>query len=159
MAVPGPLGAEVGLLYSSAGLPSPEVAALKRLDAAIGVWVPELRVLLVNESHPAFNGLNDSSFEAAIVRGAWHEWGHALSIHRSTEADSNDGPALLAGAKEGIAKVVRDGEYRKQELVHELIAEIYSVLMARRRRGAKGKPEWLDDHLWEIVTRTTGWAE
>lgn len=153
-----PLGAEIAMLYSSAGHRSLPGAARRRLDAAIGVWVPELRVVLLNDSHPAFDDLDHSSYEAAIARVAWHEWGHALSLHRASDADVSDGPLLVATAPVGIAQVVRAGDYRDHDLVHELIAEIYSLLMARRRRGARGKPEWLNDRLWEVVTRTTDWA-
>ena len=41
------------------------------LDAALGVWVRELRVVLVDAGHEKHVGLDEPSYEAALVRVAW----------------------------------------------------------------------------------------
>ncbi len=38
-----------------------------------------------------------------------------------------------------------------------LIAETYALLMSRRRRGARGRPEWLNADIYRLMIRTTGW--
>lgn len=158
-AIQGPLGAEVASLYQSAGLRGPSNSQQSLLDSALGVWVQELRLVLVNASHPAFADLGQSSFDAAVARVGWHEWGHALSLHRASNEEVREGQRLLGLSPPGVAGTVRGGNYRQDELTHELVAEIYSLLMARRRRGARGRPKWLDERLWDLVRRTTGWTE
>jgi hypothetical protein len=99
------------------------------------VWVRELRLVLLNASHEKFDGLNSQSFETALARVAWREWGHALSVGRATEGDVEAGLSLLKRAPAGIAETIRGGGYGSREITHELVAEIYAILMARRRRG------------------------
>jgi hypothetical protein len=53
------------------------------LADAVGVWVEELRLVLVDASHPALADLDDQSCEMMLARIAWHEWGHALSVVRA----------------------------------------------------------------------------
>ncbi len=78
-----PLGSTVNALLISAGL---SVAALDEaeFDDSVGIWIPSLRVMLVNASHESLDGLDARSFEAAIARIAWHEWGHALRARAIT---------------------------------------------------------------------------
>jgi hypothetical protein len=154
-----PLGQEVDDLHQSAGLPRLSGAARRSVDRALGVWVRELRVVLLNAKHEKFDGLNSESFEAALARVVWHEWGHALSLDRATEEDVRVGPSLLKRAPAGIVETIRGGGYGSREITHELVAEIYAVLMARRRRGFGGKPPWLADDVWELMARVTGWIE
>jgi len=93
-----------------------------------------------------------------IARAAWHEWGHALSLSRATAADVAAGDRLLKLAPAGVAEFVRAAGYRPQEYVHEIIAEIYAVLMGRRRRGEAGQPTWLNDEIHELLKRVCGWT-
>jgi hypothetical protein len=116
-------------------------------------------VVLLNAKHDKFEGLNSDSFEAALARVAWHEWGHALSLDRATQEDVSEGPSLLRHAPGGIAETIRGGGYGSREITHELVAEIYALLMARRRRGVGGKPPWLADDLWALIVRVTEWSE
>jgi hypothetical protein len=48
---------------------------------------------------------------------------------------------------------------RERQYTHEVIAEIYAVVMARRRRGETGQPAWLDDELYDLLRRVCGWNE
>lgn len=129
------------------------------LDDAAGVWIAELRVVLINAAHHALEDLDDLSYEAMLARIAWHEWGHALSVVRATREDVVAGERLLALAPDGVADVIRRGGYRRADYTHELVAEIYALLMSRRRRGQHGQPRWLDDEIYELVRRVSGWSE
>jgi hypothetical protein len=40
-----------------------------------------------------------------------------------------------------------------------LVAEVYALLMGRRRRGAIGRPEWLSEKIYELVRRVVGWNQ
>src|SRR5436190_5834621 len=65
-----PLGAYTAELLASAGrgpLPADEIA---RADAALALWVPDLRVVLINVAHRAFDGLDASTFAYDLSRVA-----------------------------------------------------------------------------------------
>jgi len=150
------LGAAASALLISAGSPALSASQTRAFDAAIGVWVPELRVTLINAEHRKFDGLDEPSLEAAVADVAWHEWGHALSVHRTENDDISKGAQLLTIAPRGIAENIRSGGYRRREITHELVANLFALLMARRRAGGDGKPEWLEDELWNLMKKTTG---
>ena len=94
-----------------------------------------------------------------IVRTFWHEWGHALSLARATTSDVAAGEYLLGLAPSGVGEYIRGQGYRQRQYTHEVIAEIYALLMARRRRGETGRPPWLDDELYDLLRRVCGWNE
>lgn len=146
-----------GLVISS-GLPGISASQRRQLDLCLGAWLPELRLLLINSSHPAHDGLDANSYEEAIAKVAWHEWGHALSIDRTTSEDLAAGERLLSVAPEGIAANIRSGSYRQSELTHEVLAEIYSALLGRLQRGTGGQPPWLHDEIWEMLTLVMEWT-
>jgi len=52
---------------------------------------------------------------------------------------------------------VRDSGYRRREYTHEIVAEIYSILMMRRQLGEIGRPPWLDEEVHGLVRRVAGW--
>ena len=84
-------------------------------------------------------------------------FGGAVGLSRATAADVAAGERLLLLAPAGIAEFVRAGGYRPKEYVHEMIAEIYATLMARRGRGETRQPIWLSDEIYELVQRVCGW--
>ncbi len=43
-------------------------------------------------------------------------------------------------APSGVEENIRRSGYRESEYTHELIAELYALLMSRRRRGQVGRP-------------------
>lgn len=133
-------------------------AAREDLDLALGVWIRELRIVVIDAGHEKLAGADDPTYEAMIARIAWYEWGHALSMARASEDDVNSGPRLIDLAPPGVAELIRRAGDREREYTHELVAEIYALLMARRRRGQTGKPSWLDQELFDLVRRTTGWT-
>jgi hypothetical protein len=75
------------------------------------------------------------------------------------KAIGRDQSAGVQLAPEGVREVVRGARYRRGEYTHELVAEIYALLRSRRRRGQTGQPAWLNDEIYELVRRVTGWSE
>jgi hypothetical protein len=108
---------------------------------------------------PVLIGLDATSYEQMVVHTAWHQLGHALSLARAEPADIRDGRRLLDLAPDGVREFIRGGGYRPRNYVHELVAEIYGLLMLRRRHGDIGPPLWLDDEILELVRRVCGWTE
>jgi hypothetical protein len=153
------LGQVVDDLLRSAGSARLRPSAVAELDRSAGVWIAELRLIVINAAHAALADLDDPSYEAMLARIAWHEWAHALSVVRAGQDDVGAGERLIALAPEGVAKFIRRAGYRRSEYTHELVAEIYALLMSRRRRGQTGQPDWLDDEIYELVRRVSGWSE
>jgi hypothetical protein len=153
------LGAAVDSFLRSAGQQGLSAAARHRLDLALGVWLQELRIILLDVGHPKLADLDQSTYEAFIMRTAWHEWGHALSVVRCSQEDVADGRKLLDLAPTGLRESIRQAGYRSVDYTHELVAETYALLLARRRRGATGRPSWLDDEIYNLVKRVTDWRD
>ena len=145
-----PLGAYVDELLISSDQPRLPARRRRQLNHALGVWITGLRVVLIDAGHPALRDLDRPNYEMMLVHTAWHEWGHALSLARATQADVSAGERLLNLAPPGISEVIRTAGYRPRQYTHEVIAEAYALLMARRRRGETGKPAWLDDEIYEL---------
>lgn len=158
LVVDRPLGNAVNELRQSAGVRRLGDAAIKRLDKSLGVWIADLRLVVIDAGHEKHRMLDRTSYEIALARIAWHEWGHALSIDRSTSSDIACGPRLLERAPKGVAGIIRGAGYRRHELIHELVAETYALLMARLRRGETRQPKWLDDEIWDLMRRVTEWT-
>ena len=154
-----PLGRYTDDLLRSAGHGQMTAREQVRLDEALGVWVAALNVVLIDAGHHQHAGLDDRTYEGALVRVAWHEWAHALSVVRATADDVTAGLRLLDLAPHGVREGIRRAGYRRREYTHELIAETYALLMARRRRGETGQPPWLDDAIYELVRRVCGWSQ
>jgi hypothetical protein len=134
-------------------LPDSEIA---RANDALALWVPDLRVMLINASHPAFDGLDVPTLTYDLSRVAWHEWGHALSLDRAEEEDIAAGERYVKLLPEGLGKLVRQAGYRRREYTHEVVAEIYAILMIRRRQKKTGRPPWLHPEVYELVRRVAG---
>jgi len=154
-----PLGMVADEMLRSAdcgSLPSSEIA---RANTAVALWVVDLRVVLINEGHDAFGGLDGASVVYNLSRVAWHEWGHALSLDRAEHGDIAAGESYLGMLPEGFAKLVRRAGYRPNEYTHEIVAEVYSMLIGRRRVGQTGRPPWLPEEIYELVRRVVGWNQ
>jgi hypothetical protein len=65
------LGRRAGDLLRSAGHGCPRTELIVELDQAVGVWVAQLRVVLINCMHPALEGLDARAEEAVLARFAW----------------------------------------------------------------------------------------
>jgi len=152
-----PLGTYTDELLRSAGrgsLPKDEIA---RANEALALWVPDLRVMLINQNHPAFGGPSSPTLTYDLSRVAWHEWGHALSLDRAEDEDVAAGERYVSLLPEGLSKLVRQAGYRPREYTHEVVAEIYAMLMIRRQQGDIGRPPWLHLEIYELVRRVAGW--
>jgi hypothetical protein len=155
----GPIGSMTDEMLRSAGQPGLAPPVRARLDGALGAWVPGLQVLLINVDHAAVAGLDPQAYEAFVAHVAWHEWGHALSLARCSPEDMAAGDRLLTLAPQGIREGIRSAGYRSKSYTHEVVAETYALLMARRIRGHRGKPTWLDETIYNLLQRVTGWRD
>lgn len=99
------------------------------------MWVPDLRLVLINKTHPALLSADPTTREALTTWVAWHEWGHALSVTNISSHDPGEGARLLALAPDGVRVRIRRGNYPRREYLHELIAETYALLMRERVEG------------------------
>jgi hypothetical protein len=151
------LGSPVHKLLRSAGHTGLTEQARERLEPALAVWVPDLRIVAFNALHPQLGRLSRLAFEQVIARTAWHEWGHALSIARCTTEDVASGSRLLDLAPTAVSKSIREAGYRHCEYTHELVAEIYSLLIVRRQQKEVGRPTWLNQEIYDLVRRVTAW--
>jgi hypothetical protein len=151
-----PLGSYTDELLRSAGLEPLPADEISRSNEALALWIPDLRVVLIDVSHSAFDGLNGSTFAYDLSRVAWHEWGHALSIDRADEDDIAAGERYVDLLPEGLARHVRQVGYRRREYTHEIVAEIYAILVIWRRQGNAGQPPWLHPEVYELVRRVAG---
>jgi hypothetical protein len=157
--VNGPIGSIADDMLRSAGQPGLLLPSRSRLDGALGAWVPGLQVLLINVCHPAMAGLDTKAYEAFVAHIAWHEWGHALSLARCSPEDIAAGVRLLTLAPEGISEDIRSAGYGAKSYTHEVVAEAYALMMARHVRGHRDKPTWLDDQIYNLLKRVTGWVD
>ncbi len=66
---------------------------------------------------------------------------------------------LLELAPEGVREIIRAARYRPREYTHEVVVEIYAMLIGRRHRDLVGRPEWLNDELYTLVMRVIEWTE
>lgn len=148
-----PLGRVTADLLRSAGGTVPTAAQARADDKALGIWAPELRLVLINEAHPQLLSADCPTREALLTWVAWHEWGHALSITGRTPHDPSEGARLLAVAPDGIRERIRQANYPRREYIHELIAETYALLMRERVEGRPGQPPWLPNEIYQLMTR------
>jgi hypothetical protein len=154
-----PIGDAVDHFRRSAGLPGLPPAEKRRLADAYGVWIRDLGVILIRGDHPRLRGLEPAAVEQFIARVVWHELGHALSIERCSWQDRRKGRRLLELCPDGIANDIRSANYGVQSYTHEVVAEVFALLMERRQRGQGGKPGWLDPEIYDLIRTVTGWTE
>jgi hypothetical protein len=153
------LGTYLDELLRSAGYDSLPAIEIAWASNALGLWVPELRVVLINESHPILKGLDDLTLAYQLSRVAWHEWGHALSFDRIGEEDIAAGAQYVDLLPKGVVRSIRHTGYPRREYTHEVVAEIYAMLLVRRRQGKIGRPPWLHSEVYELVRRAVGWHQ
>ena len=82
-----------------------------------------------------------------------------MSIGVCSAADVAGGRRLLELAPEGVRESIRKGGYRSSEYTHELVANVYALLMIRRRQDLSERPQWLNEEIYKLVVRVTGWTE
>jgi hypothetical protein len=129
------------------------------MDKALAVWIGPLRLMVLDGAHRSMEGLDETAYEWFVFNSAWHEWGHALSLDRCSPQDVAAGRRLLELAPEGVRESIRKGGYRSSQYTHELVANVYALLMIRRRHDLLDRPQWLNEEIYELVERVTGWTE
>lgn len=154
-----PLGGAVNRFLRSVGRQPIDRASRARLDRAIGIWVAPLGIVLADVGHETLNSLDATTRDALIAWSTWHEWGHALGLERCSQEDVAAGTRLLEVAPPGVRETIRRGGYPRSRYTHELVAEIYALLVARRSRGRHGRPQWMDSEIYELMGRAIGWTE
>ncbi len=157
--VSAPLGRAASELLVSAGETRWPPTVEREVDPALGVWLKELKIILIRDDHPKLADLDVATREEFVARVAWHEWGHALSVARCSPEDIDQGRRLLERAPPGIRDRIREAGYRAESYTHEVIAETYALLMLRRLKGGAGQPRWLDDEIYELLKATTDWID
>ncbi len=125
----------------------------------MAVWIGQLRLMVLDGGHRLLEGLDETAYNWFVYNNAWHEWGHALSIGLCSPEDVAAGRRLLELAPEGVRESIRQGGYRVGGYTHELVANVYALLMIRRWRNVLGRPEWLNEEIYKLVVRVTGWTE
>jgi hypothetical protein len=141
------LGEEVADLLRSAG----HVLSRKVPAGTLAAWVPTLRLVLIDERHPAIVSAGAVTRQTLLTWAAWHEWGHALSLRTLPTHDPREGERLLRLAPDGIKERIRRAGYAPGDFLHELFAETYAVLMRERAGGRSIPPPWLPDELYQLV--------
>jgi hypothetical protein len=154
-----PLGSVVDGLLRSGGHPGLSPADRLWMDKALAVWIGPLRLMVLDGGHRLMEELDETAYEWFVCNNAWHEWGHALSIGLCSAEDIAAGRRLLELAPEGIRESIRKGGYRSSQYTHELVANVYALLMIRRRQDLLDRPQWLNEEIYELVERVTGWTE
>jgi hypothetical protein len=137
----------------SAGETVPGNPQRKADNDALGMWVPSLGLVLINELHPALCDADSATREALLTWAAWHEWGHALSVTGTSPHDHGEDERLLSLAPDGIRERIRRGGYSRREYLHELVAETYALLMRERVEGRPGQPPWLPNEIYQLISR------
>jgi hypothetical protein len=148
-----PLGEVTEELLRSAGRTPLSNVQTEEDNKALGIWLPDLRLMLINEGHPEILSADSRTREALLTWVAWHEWGHALSVASHAPHDPSEGARLRALAPAGIQERIRRGNYPRTEYIHELIAETYALLMRESVEGRPGQPPWLPDEIYQLMTR------
>jgi hypothetical protein len=153
-----PIGEAVDHYKRSAGLDGVATAEKARLANAHGVWIREIGVILIRGDHPALRGLSARAAEQFVARVVWHEAAHALSIANCSWQDRRRGRRFLELCPDGIAEDIRSANYGVPSYTHEVVAEIFAILMERRQHGQEGRPAWLDREIYDLICRVTGWS-
>jgi hypothetical protein len=71
---------------------------------------------------------------------------------------ATDGDCLIS-VPMALRRTVRSANYGVSSYTHEVVAEVFALLMERRQRGQGGKPAWLDPEIYDLICRVTGWME
>ena len=136
----------------------------RELDGALAVWLDDLRVVAFNGPalEQATEGLTEDGRYLAVAALAWHEYGHALSLTRSTQEQRRRGPSLLELLPARMQESINypDG-YRSSQVFDEVIATVYAVMIPRVygnvRSGVYGCPAFLHADVFEAFKEVIPW--
>jgi hypothetical protein len=136
--------------------PSSEAA----LAHAAAVWLDGLRTVAFNAPlmHATTAGLTDAVRKQLVAYIAWHEYGHALSLTRSTYEQRKGGVWLLGLLTDGMrASIAYPGGYDRLQVFDEVIATVYTLLISRIRTDGYGVPEFLHPEIAHAFKEVIPW--
>jgi hypothetical protein len=144
-------------LYATLGEDPPSDGALAY---AAAVWLDGLRMVVFNgplvDARTA--GLTEEARTALVAYIAWHEYGHALSLTRSTPEQREGGVRLLELLPAGMrASIDYPGGYRRMEVFDEVIATVYTLLISRIRDHGYRIPEFLNSQIVHAFKEVIPW--
>jgi hypothetical protein len=130
-----------------------------QVEQAAAVWLQEQRTVAFNAPflEAAVVGLDELGLEIAIHPLAWHEYGHALSLMRSTPELRARGAMLLALLPPRLQEVVRPEGYRQSALFDEVVATIYALMIGRIRDNGYVVPEFLHPAVFAAFQEVIPW--
>ena len=105
----------------------------------------------------AMSGLDAGTQRVLLQSVAWHEYGHALSLMRSTAEHRADGLRLLGLLTEGLREAIRPDDYRPAEIFDEIMATLYALMVGRIREHGYGAPEFLHPELFAAFQEVIPW--
>jgi hypothetical protein len=150
-------------LYRTIKKQAPSDAALAD---TLAVWPEGIRVV-------AFNGplllrylggrpgqsLSMESCQFIINGLAWHEYGHALSVTRSSSEQRRSGVRLLEQLPEQMRdSIAYPGTYLRNQVFDEVIAHVYGLMVHRLVRGdGYGPPDFLPREVFDAFKEVVPW--
>jgi hypothetical protein len=133
------------------------------VDGALAVWLQAVRVVAYNGplliAALDLDASNAEVHQPVVNNLAWHEYGHALSVTRSTSAHRADGVRLLGLLPPNMRQSISfPGEYRRYEVFDEVIAHVYPLMVGRAIRGdGYVAPDFLDPDVFDAFKEVIPW--
>ncbi|MBB4661303.1 hypothetical protein [Conexibacter arvalis] len=131
-----------------------------QLERAAAAWLEARRTVAFNLAFftTIVEGLDDRAREQVVAHVAWHEYGHALSVTRSTWHQRREGPRLHALLPPDLRDAIDfPGLYRRDQLFDEVIATIYPVMVERVRNGDYRAAEFLHPEVRRAFEEMIPW--
>lgn len=127
---------------------------------AAAVWLDELRTVAFNARffESATRGLSHEWRRTLVAGIAWHEYGHALSLVRSTADQRRDGPRLHELLPAGLkGQIDYPQSYRAREVFDEVVAGVYALMISRIRACGYGFPDFLQPDITNAFQEVIPW--
>ena len=134
--------------------------AERSIALAAAVWLDELRTVAFNAGlFASATGELSDEWRLTLVAGvAWHEYGHALSLVRSTAEHRRDGPRLFEMLPSGLkGQIAYPQSYRDREAFDEVVASVYAHMVSRIREHGYGFPDFLDRDIIDAFQEVIPW--
>jgi hypothetical protein len=77
----------------------------------------------------------------------------------SISEDLAAGQKLLKTLLSGLADTSRLAGYLNRQYTHAVLAEVYPLLLVRRRKGVIGRPHRGSDDANDLMRRVVGWIQ
>jgi hypothetical protein len=130
------------------------------ISGAAAVWLDGLRTVAFNARffESATAGLSDEWRRTLVAGIVWHEYGHALSLVRSTADQRRDGPRLYELLPPGLkGQIDYPQSYRAREVFDEVVAGVYALMISRIRTEGYGFPDFLHSDITNAFQDVIPW--